>query len=44
MIDISKIELTIVGPGGQARTIDITNSFSEGELMLLEDEITDHGP
>lgn len=41
MVDIQQISLTIVGPGGQPRTIDITKTFSEDQIMLLEDEILD---
>ena len=43
MVDIQQISLTIVGPGGQPRTIDITKTFSEDQIMLLEDEILDQG-
>ena len=43
MVDIQQISLTLVGPGGQPRTIDITKTFSEDQIMLLEDEILDQG-
>lgn len=39
MVEITKIMLTVVGPGGKPRTIDITQSFSEDQFMALEDDI-----
>lgn len=39
MIDITRIELSVIGPGGKPRMIDITKNFIEQEIMLLEDEI-----
>lgn len=39
MIDITRIELSVLGPGGKPRSIDITRNFPEEEIMLLEDEI-----
>jgi hypothetical protein len=42
MVDITRIELTIVGPGGKPRTIDITQTFSEDEVMALEDDIIEN--
>jgi len=41
-LDITKVLLTIVGPSGKPRQVDITKSFSEEQIMLLEDEIVDH--
>jgi len=41
MLNIIKVMTTIVGPNGKPRVIDITNTFSEQELMLWEDEIID---
>lgn len=38
-LDITKVLLTIVGPGGKPRQVDITKSFSEEQMMLFEDEI-----
>ena len=40
-LDITKVLLTIVGPGGKPRQVDILKTFSEGQLMLWEDEIID---
>jgi hypothetical protein len=34
--------LTIVGPSGKPRQVDITKSFTEEQIMLLEDEIVEH--
>ena len=42
MLDITKIMVTIVGPNGKPRTIDITNTFSEEEIMMLEDDIMEN--
>jgi len=39
MIDITRIEISVLGPGGKPRSIDITRNVSEQEIMLLEDEI-----
>lgn len=39
MIDITRIELSVLGPGGKPHSIDITRNFPEQEIMLLEDEI-----
>jgi hypothetical protein len=41
-LDITKVLLTIVGPSGKPRQVDITKSFSEEQIMLLEDEIVEH--
>lgn len=41
MIDITRIEISVIGPGGKPRVIDITRNFIEQEIMLLEDEIFD---
>ena len=41
-VDITKDLLTIVGPSGKPRQVDITKSFSEEQIMLLEDEIVEH--
>ena len=42
MLDITKIMVTVVGPNGKPRTIDITNTFSEEEIMMLEDDIMEN--
>ena len=38
-LDITKILLTITGPSGKPRQVDITKGFSEDQIMLFEDEI-----
>lgn len=38
-LDITKVLLTITGPSGKPRQVDITKSFSEEQIMLFEDEI-----
>jgi hypothetical protein len=40
-IDITKALLTIVGPGGKPRQVDILKTFSEDQIMLWEDQIVD---
>ncbi len=42
MLDITKVMVTIVGPNGKPRTIDITNTFSEDEIMMMEDDIMEN--
>lgn len=42
MVDIQHAHLTIVGPGGKPRTIDIVKTFSEDEMMALEDDIIEN--
>ena len=42
MLDITKVMVTIVGPNSKPRTIDITNTFSEEEIMMLEDDIMEN--
>lgn len=41
-LDITKILLTITGPSGKPRQVDITKSFSEEQIMLFEDEIMEN--
>jgi hypothetical protein len=41
-LDITRILLTITGPSGKPRQVDITKSFSEEQLMLFEDEIMEN--
>lgn len=41
-LDITKVLLTITGPSGKPRQVDITKSFSEEQIMLLEDEIAEN--
>jgi hypothetical protein len=40
-LDITRALLTIVGPGGKPRQVDILNTFSEDQIMLWEDQIVD---
>ena len=40
-IDITKALLTIVGPGGKPRQVDILKTFCEDQIMLWEDQIID---
>lgn len=42
MVDITQVNLTIVGPGGKPRVIDITKTFDESEMMALEDDIIEN--
>jgi hypothetical protein len=39
---ITKVLMTIVGPGGKPRQVDITNTLSEAEMLLLEDDIVEN--
>ena len=41
-LDIVKVLLTIVGPGGKPRQVDITKTLSEEQLFLLEDDIVEN--
>lgn len=38
-IDITKVLLTITGPSGKPRQVDITNTISEEQMLAFEDEI-----
>ena len=38
-VDITKVLLTITGPSGKPRQVDITNTISEEQMMAFEDEI-----
>ena len=40
-LDITKVLLTITGPSGKPRHVDILKSFSEDQIMLWEDQIVD---
>jgi hypothetical protein len=40
-MDITKALLTIVGPSGKPRQVDILKTFSEDQIMLWEDQILD---
>jgi hypothetical protein len=39
MLDITHVMLTVTGPSGKPRTIDITQGISDDLRILLEDEI-----
>lgn len=41
-LDITRVLLTITGPSGKPRQVDITKSFSEEQMMLFEDEIMEN--
>ena len=41
-LDITKVLLTIVGPSGKPRQVDITNTLTEEQTMLFEDEIAEN--
>ena len=40
-MDITKALLTIVGPSGKPRQVDILKTFGEDQIMLWEDQILD---
>jgi len=47
-LDITRVLLTITGPSGKPRQVDITNTLSEEQTLFFEDEIVenydrDHG-
>lgn len=41
-LDITKVLLTVVGPGGKPRQVDITKTLSEEQMFLLEDDIVEN--
>ena len=41
-VDITKVLLTITGPSGKPRQVDITNTISEEQMMAFEDDITEN--
>jgi hypothetical protein len=41
-LDITKVLLTIVGPSGKPRQVDITKTLAEEQVMLFEDEIAEN--
>jgi hypothetical protein len=41
-LDITKILLTVIGPSGKPRQIDITKTLTEERVMLFEDEIVEN--
>lgn len=40
-LDITKALLTVVGPSGKMRQVDILKNFEEDQIMLWEDQIVD---
>jgi len=42
MIEINKVTLTVVGPSKKPRVIDITQTFNEEEILMMEDDIADN--
>ena len=41
-LDITKVILTITGPSGKPRQVDITKSISEEQMMAFEDDIVEN--
>ena len=41
-LDITKVLLTITGPSGKPRQVDITKTLTEEQVMLFEDEIAEN--
>ena len=41
-LDITKVLLTITGPSGKPRQVDITNTISEEQMMAFEDDIVEN--
>jgi hypothetical protein len=41
-LDITKVLLTITGPSGKPRQVDITKTLTEEQTMFLEDEIAEN--
>ena len=41
-LDITRILLTITGPSGKPRQVDITKTLTEEQMMLFEDEIMEN--
>lgn len=42
LVDITRVELTVIGPSGKPRVIDITKTFDESEMIGLEDDIIEN--
>ena len=42
LVDITRVELTVIGPSGKPRIIDITKTFGESEIIALEDDIIEN--
>ena len=41
-LDITRILLTITGPSGKPRQVDITKTLTEEQMMFFEDEIAEN--
>ena len=41
-LDITKVLLTITGPSGKPRQVDITKTLTEEQVMFFEDEIAEN--
>ncbi len=41
-LDITKVILTVTGPSGKPRQVDITKSLSEEQMMAFEDDIMEN--
>lgn len=41
-LDITKVLLTITGPSGKPRQVDITKTLTEDQMMLFEDDIAEN--
>jgi hypothetical protein len=41
-LDITKVLLTITGPSGKPRQVDITRTLTEEQVMLFEDDIAEN--
>jgi hypothetical protein len=41
-LEITRVILTVIGPGGKPRQIDITKTLSEEQMFLLEDDIAEN--
>jgi hypothetical protein len=41
-LDITKVLLTITGPSGKPRQVDITKTLTEDQVMLFEDDIAEN--
>jgi hypothetical protein len=41
-LDITKVLLTITGPSGKPRQVDITKTLTEDQIMLFEDDIAEN--
>jgi hypothetical protein len=41
-LDITKVLLTITGPSGKPRQVDITKTLTEEQMMLFEDDIAEN--